>query len=94
MKNYNEAFQINHNSNQPYIPNHLYKVLITQGSGLGKIKVILNLKKKKQITDIENIYLYFKGPFELKYQLLFDGKKLRIKRLKNPKAFIDYSEKK
>ena len=43
--------------------------------------------------DIDKIYLYVKDPFESKYQLLINGReKVRIKNLKYPKAFIDYSQ--
>ena len=42
---------------------------------------------------MDKIYLYVKDPFESKYQLLINGReKVRIKTLKNPKAFIDYSQ--
>ena len=42
---------------------------------------------------IDKIYLYVKDPFESKYQLLINGrKKVGIKEIKNPKAFIDYSQ--
>ena len=44
-------------------------------------------------SDVDKIYLYVKNPSESKYQLLSNGReKVRIKKLKNPKAFIDYSE--
>ena len=46
--------------------------------------MIVNLIKHQE-PDIENIYLYVKYPFEWMYQLI-------IKNLKNPKAFIDYSQ--
>ena len=46
----------------------------------------MNLIKNHQ-PDID------KDPFELKYQLLINGrKKIGTKKLKNPKAFIDYSQ--
>ena len=36
------------------------------------------------------IYLYLKDPFESKYQLVINGReKVGIKKLKNPKVFID-----
>ena len=44
-------------------------------------------------SDIGKIYLYVKDPFESKYQLLINGReKVGIENLKNPKAFIDYSQ--
>ena len=50
----------------------------------------MNLIKHRR-PDIEKIYLYIQDPFESKYQSLTNGtKKIWIKNLKNPKAFIDY----
>ena len=49
--------------------------------------MLLNLTKHQQ-PDTDKIYLYVKDPFELKYQLLINGReKLGIENLKNPKAF-------
>ena len=31
MKNYEQSVEINHNPNWPYIPGHLYKMLIIGG---------------------------------------------------------------
>ena len=60
--------------------------------GSGKTNVLLNLIKHQQ-PDINKIYLYIKDPFESKYQLLVNGKeKVGIANLKNPNAFIDYSQ--
>ena len=36
-----------HNSNQPEIPNHLYRILIVGGSGSGKTNTLLNLINHK-----------------------------------------------
>ena len=36
MRNYDKSVEINHNSNWPYIPNYLYKILITATSAPGK----------------------------------------------------------
>ena len=52
----------------------------------------MNLIKNQQ-PGIEKNYLYVKYPLKSKYQLLINGReKVRIKRLKNPKAFIDSSQ--
>ena len=37
------------------------------------------------------MYLYIKDPFEWKYQLLINRTK-KVKKLKNPRAFITYSQ--
>ena len=50
----------------------------------------MNLIKNQQ-SDIDKFSLYANDLLELKYQLLINGiQKVRIKKLKNPKAFIDY----
>ena len=62
------------------------------GSRSGKTNALLNLIKH-QHPDINEIYLYIKDPLESKYQLLINRrKKVEIKNLRNPKAFIDYSQ--
>ena len=54
--------------------------------------MLLNLIKNQQ-PDIDKIYLYVKDPFESKYQLLINGrKKVGIRKLKNSKPFIAYSQ--
>ena len=92
MKNYDQSVEINHNPNWPYIPDHPYRILIIGGSGSGKTNVLLNLMKNQR-PDIDTFYLYFKDPFESKYQLLINRKEeVGIKKLKSPsikKAFID-----
>ena len=92
MKNYDQSVDINHNPNWPYIPDHLYRILIIGGSGSGKTIVLLSLRKHER-PDIDKIYLYVKDPFESKYQLLIHGReKVRTEILKNPKAFVGYSQ--
>ena len=45
------------------------------------------------MTRYWQIYLYFKDPFESKYQLFINGReKVGIKKLKSPKTFIVYSQ--
>ena len=54
--------------------------------------MLLNLIKNQR-PDIDKMYLYVKNPFESKYQQLINGgEKVGFKKLKNPKAFIDYSQ--
>ena len=54
--------------------------------------MLLNLIKNQR-PDIDKIYLYVKDPFESRYQLLINGReKVVIKKLENPKAFMDYSQ--
>ena len=91
MKNYDHSAEINQNPNWPYIPVHPHRILITGGSGSCKIIVLLNLMKNQR-PDNDKIYFCIKDLLKLKYQLLIDGRgKEEIKKLKNSKAFLDYS---
>ena len=91
-KKYGQSVEINHYPNSPYLPNHTYRILIIVDSESGKTSVLLNLiKNQRPYTD--NIYSNVKDLFESKYQLFVDRReKVGIKKLKNSKAFIDYSE--
>ena len=91
IKNYDESIKINHNTNWPYIPDHPYRILIIAGSGSGKNNVLLNLIKHQR-PDFDKKYLYVKDQFESKYKLLIDSREKIV--MKNPKAFIYYSQKK
>ena len=52
----------------------------------------MNLIKNQQ-PDTDKIYIYVKDPFKSKKQLNTNRRqKVGIKMLKNPKAFIDYSQ--
>ena len=74
----------------PYIPDHLYKILITGGSGSGKTNALLNLIKEQD--DIDNIYLYVKDLSELKYQFLIKKRQdVGIKYCNDPNAFTECS---
>ena len=76
----------------PYILDDPHKILIIRGSGSGKTNVLLNLIKNQR-PDIDKIYLHVKYLFESRYQLFINGrKKIGIKKFKNPKTFIDYSQ--
>ena len=44
-----------HNEKWPSISDHLYRILITGGSGSGKTNVLLNLIMEQD--DIDNIYM-------------------------------------
>ena len=45
-----------HNKNRPYIPDHLYRILIIGCSLSGKINLLLNLIENQ--SDIDKIYKY------------------------------------
>ena len=57
-----------HYPNWPQIPDHLYRILITGGSGSGKTSSLFNLISQESDTD--KIYLYAKDSYEAKYQYL------------------------
>ena len=59
--NYTSENKTKHNKNWPYIPDHLYRILIIGGSGSGKTNFILNLMEKQ--PDIDKIYLYAKAQY-------------------------------
>ena len=92
IKNYDQLVEVNHNPNSPYIPDHPHRMLIIDGSESEKTNALLNLIKNQQ-QDTDKIYLYVEDPFESKHQFLINGReKVGIKKLKNPKAFTDYSQ--
>ena len=79
-----------HNEKWPYIPDHLYRILIIGGSGSGKTNTLLNLINEQ--NDIDKIYLYARDLSEPKYEYLI--KKLEdagIKHINNQNAFINCS---
>ena len=93
MINFDNYFSENktkHNDNWPNIPDKPYRTLIIGGSGSGKTNVLLNLRKDE--PGIDNIYLYAKNPYEVKYQYLINKREsVDINHFNDPKAFIEYS---
>ena len=80
----------NHNEKWPYIPGHLYRILIIGDSGLGKTNTLLNLINEQK--DINKIYLYAKDFSESKYEYLIKNlENAGIKHLNDSKAFIECS---
>ena len=47
-----------------------YRILTVGGSGSRKTNTLINLRNNEHDTD--KIYLYTKGPYEVKYQLLIN----------------------
>ena len=88
--NYANENKTKHNKNQPYIPDHPYKILIIGGSGSGKTNLLLNLIENQPDTD--KIYLYAKESYKAKYQYLINKREgVGINHFNDPKAFIEYS---
>ena len=80
-----------HNEKWPYIPDHLYRILIIGGSGSGKTNALLNLINEQ--NDIDKIYLYAKDLSEPKYEFLIENREnVGTKYLNDSKAFIGCSD--
>ena len=80
-----------YNEKWPYIPDHLYRILINGVSGLGETNALLNLINEKQDSDslIDKIYLYAKDLSKSKYEFLIKKwKNVGIKHYNDPNAFI------
>ena len=78
------------NEKWPYIPDHLYKILIIGGSESGKTNMLHNLINEKD--DINKIYLYTKDLSQPKYDFLIKKcENAGIRHLNNSNAFIEYS---
>ena len=79
-----------HNEKWPYIPDHLYIILIIGGSGSGKTNTLLNLTNEQ--NDIDKICLYARDLNKPKYKILIKKHEdAGIKHLNDPDAFIECS---
>ena len=79
-----------HKEKWPYIPDHLYRILINGGSGSGKTNSLINLINEQ--NDVEKIYLYAGDLSEPKYEYLIKKREdVGIKHVNNPNAFIECS---
>ena len=80
-----------HNPKWSQIPDHLYKLLRSGGSGSEKTNSLFNLISHQ--PDIDEIYLCAKNPYEEKYQLVINKRESTgLKYLNDLKAFIKYSK--
>ena len=78
-----------HNSKQPYFPDHPYRILIIGGAGSRKTNALLNLRNNQ--PDFDKIYLYAKDLYEAKYQYLINKReKEGLDHFDYPKPFIEY----
>ena len=80
-----------YNLKWPYIPDHLYIIIIIAGSWSGLLNIIKE-KNSDILTAIEKIYLYAKDLNEPKYQLLIKKHKDKGKKhLNDSKSFIEHT---
>ena len=74
-----------HNEKWPYIPDHLYRIMVTGGSGLGKTNSLLNLINEQY--NIDRTYLYLKDLSD--EYLIKKRENAGIKHLNDPNAYIE-----
>ena len=94
MINFNDYFSENKTEHDyniwPYIPDHSYKILITEGSASGKTNLLLNLIEDQ--PGIDKIYLYAKDLYEAKYQYLINiREKVGTNHFDDLKAYTKHS---
>ena len=78
-----------HNLKWPFIPDHLYRILIIGVLDQKKTNVLLNLISQQD--NIDKIYLYAKDLSQPKYEFLIKKCKDATKHLNDLKAFIECS---
>ena len=93
MINFDDVVKDNikeHNPNWPQIPDHIYRILITGGSGSEKTNSLFNPINHQ--PDIDKIYFYAKDLYEAKYRFLVKKREdVGTKHFNDSKAFIKYS---
>ena len=93
MINFDDVVKENtkeHNTNQPEITDHPYRILIIGGCRSGKTNSLFNLINQQ--PDIDKIYLYAKDLNEANYQCLIKRREdVGTKDFNGSKAFIEYS---
>ena len=79
-----------HNEKWPYIPDHLYRIIIIADSGSGKTNALINLINEQ--NDIDKIYLYARDLREAKHKYLIKKREdVETKHVNNPNTFIKCS---
>ena len=90
LDNITNEIKKEHNKKWPYIPDHLYRILIIGGLGSGKTNELLNLINQQD--HIDKTYLYASNLSEPKYEFLIKKcKDAGIKHLNDPDAFTECS---
>ena len=78
-----------HNPNWSQIPDHSQRILTVGGSRSENTNSLFNLLSQQE--DIDQICLYAKGPYEAKYEFLFNKRQsIGFKHLNDSKDFIEY----
>ena len=76
------------NEKWPYIPDHLYRILIIDGSGSGEINTLFNLIMEQD--DIDKTYLYAKDLNEPIYKFLIKKcENVGTNHFNEPNVFIE-----
>ena len=76
------------NEKWPYIPDHLYRILIIDGSGSGKTNTLFNLIMEQD--DIDKTYLYAKDLNEPIYEFLIKKcENVGTNHFNEPNVFIE-----
>ena len=76
------------NEKWPYIPDHLYRILIIDGSGSGETNTLFNLIMEQD--DIDKIYLYAKDLNEPIYEFLIKKcENVGTNHFNEPNVFIE-----
>ena len=76
------------NEKWPYIPDHLYRILIIDGSGSGETNTLFNLIMEQD--DIDKTYLYAKDLNEPIYEFLIKKcENVGTNHFNEPNVFIE-----
>ena len=93
MINFDDVIKENikeHNPSLPQIPDHPYRILISECSRSGQTNLWFNLINQQPDTD--KIYLYAKDPYKAKYQFLINKREsIDLEHFNDSKTFTKYS---